>query len=115
VRVFYRRHDREAIVRAVAAGVRRLAASLPLLEVVLFGSSAANRHTAASDIDLLVVYAGPARADAFRLVKEAVALPRVEPHVYSEDEAAGLVPVLARMTRNGLRIYPPGWDSLSSM
>jgi predicted nucleotidyltransferase len=110
VRVFYRRHSRDEIVRAIAAGVRRLAASLPIREAVLFGSCAANRHTAASDVDVLIVYSGPPRAEAFQLVKEAVALPRLEPHVYSESEAAALAPVLARMARHGIRVHPPASD-----
>jgi hypothetical protein len=107
VRVFYRRSSRQDIVRAVEAGVAQLAARVPLREVVLFGSCARNRHTVGSDVDLLIVYAGSRRDDVFRIAKDVVRVPRLEPHVYSELEAEALAPLMARMTRDGIRIYPP--------
>jgi uncharacterized protein len=106
VRVFYRANSREEIVRAIEAGITPLAARVALREVVLFGSSARDRHTAASDVDLLVVYGGPPRDEVFRIVKDVIQVPRLEPHVYSEAQAEALAPVLRRMTRGGVRIYP---------
>jgi hypothetical protein len=106
VRVFYRRNSREEIVHAIEAGIMQLAARVPLRQVVLFGSCARNRHTAGSDVDLLVVYAGPRDDDVFRIVKEVLAVPRLEPHVYMAAEAAALAPVLDRMTRDGIQLYP---------
>ena len=107
VRVFYRTHSREEIVRAIEAGIGPLAARVALRTVVLFGSSASNRHTAASDVDLLVVYGGPPRDEVFGIVKDVMQVPRLEPHVYSQSQADALAPVLRRMTRGGIRIYPP--------
>jgi predicted nucleotidyltransferase len=107
VRVFYRANSRDEIVRAIEAGITALAARVPLREVVLFGSSASNRHTAASDVDLLIVYGGPPRDDVFGMVKDVMQLPRLEPHVYSQSQAEALASVLQRMTRGGIRIYPP--------
>ncbi len=106
VRVFYRQSSREEIVRAIESGIERLAARVPLREIVLFGSVGRGRHTAASDVDLLVVYGGEPRSDVFAIVKELLPIPRLEPHVYAEAEAEALAPVLARMTRDGIRIYP---------
>ncbi|MGQ9477637.1 MAG: nucleotidyltransferase domain-containing protein [Candidatus Bipolaricaulia bacterium] len=55
---------------------------LPLALVVLFGSYArGNYTTVASDVDLLIVYKGEPREGAFALVKEELALPRLEPHL----------------------------------
>ena len=73
--------------------------------VVLFGSWATGRATAFSYIDVLVVYAGPPRDDADKLVRQAIALRGLEPHVYSESEAAALQPVLDRMTRSGISLW----------
>jgi len=107
VRVFYRRNSREEIVRAIESGIARLAARVPLREVVLFGSAASDRHTAGSDVDLLVVYGGAPRSEVFTIVKEMLGIAHLEPHVYAESEAEALAPVLARMTRDGIRVYPP--------
>ncbi|MDR5710375.1 MAG: nucleotidyltransferase domain-containing protein [Armatimonadota bacterium] len=84
--------------------IRELARSLPLRRAVLFGSWATGRATARSDVDLLVVYAGPAREDAYRIVRTVVALRGLEPHVYSEAEAEVLRPLLERMTRGGVEL-----------
>ena len=81
-----------------------LAAVLPLLRVVLFGSTAQESHTIASDIDLLVIYQGEPRSDAFVLVRETLNLRGLEPHCYSVAEAAALAPVLARMAAGGVEL-----------
>ncbi len=69
---------------------------------MLFGSWARGRATVASDVDLLVVYAGRTRADAFRLVKATLDVPGLEPHVYSQDEYERLRGVLEPMTQDGV-------------
>ncbi|MDR7537890.1 MAG: nucleotidyltransferase domain-containing protein [Armatimonadota bacterium] len=76
------------------------------MRVVLFGSWAGGRQTAASDVDLLIVYRGPARDDAFSVAKLALAIPGVEPHLYTEAEAAQMQERLARMTADGIVLYP---------
>jgi predicted nucleotidyltransferase len=80
---------------------------LPLKQMRLFGSYATGRQTVASDIDLLVVYAGPARQDAYALVKRTLNLPHLEPHVYAEVEYASVKTTLERMTRAG---FPVDWE-----
>jgi predicted nucleotidyltransferase len=79
-----------------------LAERLPLVRVVLFGSWAHGRQTVASDVDLLVVYRGPRRDDAFREIKLTLGIPGLEPHVYTEEEATLAHPRLARMTAGGV-------------
>jgi hypothetical protein len=75
--------------------------------IVLFGSYATNSHTAASDIDLLVVYKGYAK-DAYAIVRKAFGLPLLEPHVYSEEEYTTMKQTLRKMTTNGITIYSDG-------
>jgi len=88
-------------------GLDRLAGRIPLVEAVLFGSFATGRQTVGSDIDVLIVYKGVPRDDVFALAKQEIAVPRLEPHVYSDEEAARLSELIGRMTRNGIRLYPP--------
>lgn len=106
VRVFYPRFNTQEVVLRVQQGLEALRRSLPVVRVVLFGSYAKGNYTVASDIDLLVVYRGPRREDAYNLVRRAVDLPRLEPHVYTEEEYAAIQKTLDRMTRGGRVIYP---------
>ena len=73
---------------------------------MLFGSWTKGKETVFSDIDLLVIYAGPPREDAYRLVKQYMNLRGLEPHVFSEEEAENLKTTLARMTEGGVVLYP---------
>jgi predicted nucleotidyltransferase len=106
VRVFYPRHDREAVIEALRAGLARLAGRLPIRRAVLFGSYARGNFTVASDIDLLVVYAGAWREDAYALVRQAVCLRGVEAHVYAEGEYAAVAPTIERMIAGGVGLIP---------
>ncbi len=108
VRVFYPAYSRDELVALLRERVAELARHLPLRRAVLFGSWAAGRATARSDVDLLVVYAGPAREDAYRLVRTVVAVRGLEAHVYSEGEAQALGRVLERMTRGGVDLLVGG-------
>lgn len=76
------------------------------MRVVLFGSWATGRHTAASDIDLLVVYGGSPRAGAYGLVRRTLDVRGLEPHVYAESECGNVESVIARMVRDGIVLIP---------
>ena len=89
-------------------GVAALHEVLPLVRVVLFGSYARGRQTVASDIDLLVVYAGAVRGDAYTLVRRTFDLRRLEPHVYAEEEYAQVSATLERMAQDGITVYSAG-------
>lgn len=78
-----------------------LDARLALQFVVLFGSYGRGNYTAASDVDLLVVYRGARNENAFALAKRTLDVPRLEPHVYSEEEYRALAGTIARMVRDG--------------
>jgi len=71
---------------------------------VLFGSYAKGRQTVASDIDVLVVYTGRPRADAYELVKRMLNIRRLEPHVYAEEEYEQARIVVERMIRDGISV-----------
>jgi predicted nucleotidyltransferase len=89
-------------------GVAALREVLPLVRVVLFGSYARGRQTVASDIDLLVVYAGTVRSDAYALIRHTLDLRRLEPHVYAEEEYAQVRETLERMVQDGITVYSTG-------
>lgn len=107
VKVFYPDISPSEVVRLVAERLPVLNEKLPLDRVVLFGSYARGNYTAASDIDLLVVYRGRRRSDAFAAVKKVLSLPRLEPHVYSRAEARQLARTIDRMTEGGIVLWPP--------
>lgn len=96
---------RDDIVASIREALPALRDELPVTRVVLFGSHATGRATVASDVDLLVVYEGPPRADAFATVKKAIPVRGLEPHVYTVDEAAKQRDLLGRMTQDGLLIW----------
>lgn len=109
VKVFSPRLSREQVLEVLRGAVGRLQARLPVRRVVLFGSYARGDFTAASDVDLLVVYADPVRQDAFAVVKQAVGLPHLEPHVFSESQFVAVEEGWERPLAEGVVIYeePP--------
>ncbi len=84
VRVFYPKWSRAEVIERLRAGVKELSRHLRLRKVVLFGSYAKGNYTVGSDVDLLVVYGGEPRPDAYALVKRILDIPRLEPHLYTE-------------------------------
>ncbi len=105
VKVFYPRYDLQALEKIIGAKIAELESALPVKLVVIFGSYARGDNTAASDIDLLVIYKGAPRADAFNKVVEIINLPRLEAHVYSETEYQRLKKVVARMITGGKLVF----------
>jgi predicted nucleotidyltransferase len=105
-KVFYPAKSRDEIIEALRSGAARLAERVPLREAALFGSYAIGRQTVGSDVDVLIVYEGEERDDVFVLAKQLIRVPRLEPHVYSEAQAAALRDVLSRMVRGGVRLLP---------
>ncbi len=108
VTVFYPPWNREALLVRLHEGVTALREVLPLVHVVLFGSYARGRQTVASDIDLLVVYAGAVRGDAYALVRRTLDIRRLEPHVYAEEEYAQVSEILEHMVQDGITVYSAG-------
>lgn len=105
VKIFYPEWTKEELVKKLREGVARLSLLLPVKEVILFGSWARGAYTVASDVDLLVIYEGEKRGDAFSLVKKTVNVSRLEPHVYTEEEFNALGPSFKAAALQGLLIY----------
>lgn len=102
VRIFYPEFDTEELVQLISRKLSALARELPLKLVVLFGSYAKRNYTVASDVDLLVVYAGRKREDDYAVVKRVLDIPRLEPHLYTEEEYEELREVLSRLIDGGI-------------
>ncbi len=107
VRIFYPRFDLAELTTALREGIERLAVLLPLRRVVLFGSYAKGSYTVASDIDLLVIYGGERRADAYALIKRTLNIPGLEPHPYADAEYQALAPIIERMVAGGVALLSP--------
>lgn len=90
-RVTYPTLSRDQIIERLGWSRVSLEKKLPISKMILYGSYAENRHTAGSDIDIVVVYEGKERADAYRLVMEKICLPRLEPKVYTEEQFNALI------------------------
>jgi uncharacterized protein len=105
VRVFYPRLDREAVLRLLKDGIKRLDATLPLRRVILFGSYAKGTYTVASDVDVLVVYDGEPHPGAYSLTKRALNVPRLEPHLYTSAEYHARAATVDRMVEDGVVIF----------
>jgi len=110
VRIFYPQFDKEELIQQLRLRIKELAAKMPLSLVILFGSYAHGNYTVASDVDLLVVYKGKERKDAFATIKKLIDISRIEPHVYSEDEYESLKEVMDRMTAGGVILFSSKGD-----
>jgi predicted nucleotidyltransferase len=86
VKVTYPALSRSELVDRLKETSITLKKRLPITRLILFGSYAVNRYTAASDIDLLVVYDGQEREDAFKVIMNELRLPRLEPRIYTEEQ-----------------------------
>jgi len=111
VRIFYPQFDREELIQNLKRKIKELASKLPLSLVVLFGSYARGNHTVASDIDVLVIYKGNERKDAFAAVKKTLDIPLLQPHVHSEGEYVRLKEVIGRMIADGVVLFPSPRES----
>ncbi len=108
VQIFYPEFDREKLLQIFSGRLKELERRLPLIYVVLFGSYAKGNYTVGSDVDLLVVYKGELRDDAFALVKRTLAIPHLEPHLYTEEEYSGMQETLSRMIKDGVVLFSKG-------
>lgn len=88
VRIFYPRYSLEEVVSRVRDTANRLAVQLGLLKVVIFGSYARKRFTAASDVDILIVYDdGVCDGDrVYNVFRTNLQLQQAELHILSKKE-----------------------------
>ncbi|ETN89520.1 nucleotidyltransferase [Thermus scotoductus] len=97
VRVFFPPWTKEEILKRLKEGLAVLREEVPLRQAYLFGSWATGRALPGSDVDLLLIYQGPARGDLHRLARKAFKGLPVELHAYTEEEAKALEPLLRQM------------------
>jgi len=105
VKIFYPKLRQAEVITQLKAKLPALAEQLPLVRVVLFGSYARGNYTVGSDIDLLVIYAGPERPNAYALVKRIVDLPGLEPHLYTQAEYEQSREMLDTMIKDGVVLW----------
>lgn len=105
VQIFYPKFDKKELIQKLKKKKEEPAKELPLSLVVLFGSYAQGNYTVASDVDLLIIYRGKERKDAFATVRKTLDIPLLEPHVHSEDEYNRLRSVIARMIAKGVVLF----------
>jgi len=91
VRVTYPTLNRNQVIEKLNQACANLERKLPISRMILYGSYAQDRHTAGSDIDLIVVYRGKQREDAYKLVMDEIRLPRLEPKLYTEKQFITLI------------------------
>jgi len=96
VRVTYASLSRSEVIEKLRKARISLKGKLPVSRMILYGSYAQDRYTAGSDIDVIVVYAGKPREDAYKLVTDEVRLPRLEPKVYTEEQFNALIAANSR-------------------
>ena len=105
VQIFYPKLNREEVIRKIRKGLDDLKREIPISLVVLFGSYARGNYTVASDVDLLVVYTGEKREEAYTTIMRILDIPRLEAHVYLEEEYREVKEVIERMTRDGVVLF----------
>ena len=87
MRIYYPRFGRGELIEKLRRCAEELSRKLPFKRVILFGSYASGRQTAASDVDVLVVYEGRRdKREVYDLCWDLIGLPNLELHLYSEDE-----------------------------
>ena len=91
VRVTYPPLTKAQVVQRLTEAYAGLRRRLPVTKMILYGSYAQGRHTAGSDIDVIVVYSGKQTHDAYRLIIEETKLPRLEPKVYTEEQFNSMI------------------------
>lgn len=78
--------SRDEILARIRSSLPRLRDVLPLHAVYLFGSYARGDYSPGSDVDVLVVYRGARREDAYALAWDALDVPKLQLHIYSLEE-----------------------------
>ncbi len=85
VRVIYPELNREQVIERLEKSAKSVARQIGLELLILFGSYAENRYTAASDVDVLAVCDDDAVAKAHEVLHNAAQLVNLELHVYGKS------------------------------
>jgi len=85
VKIFYPRYSRDEVVRILREKAEVLSKIKNTKKVVLFGSYAEGRYTAASDIDVLIIYEDEDWRDVYDTAWDIFNTPEIEIHLMSLD------------------------------
>lgn len=110
VQIFYSGFSRAEVIQTLRQRLADLQKQLPCTPVVLFGSYSGGNYTVASDADLLVVYQGAENEQAYASLKQVFGIPRLEPHVYTENVYRTMKKTINKIIKDGVVIYP--WDQI---
>ncbi len=108
-RVIYPKLEKAEVESRLREAALQASRIIPLQKVVLFGSYAKNRYTAASDIDVIAVYTGARRSDAYEALWRILHVPHLELQVFHEEDFSELLrqsPRFAQELKKGVQIYP---------
>ncbi|MBS7645413.1 MAG: nucleotidyltransferase domain-containing protein [Candidatus Bathyarchaeia archaeon] len=88
MRVFFPKFNRDEVAAKIREYAAELREKLGLEKVVLFGSYAKGTYTAASDIDLLIVFDDEKSSEGtvYRTLMKNIKLPRMELHLIPKSE-----------------------------
>jgi len=99
VRIFYPKLGKEELVSLLKEKVNDLSKELRIKLVTLFGSYAAGRYTAVSDVDVLAVIEGEHKDEAYRRIHDGLGINNLQLHLYTVDEYE----ILKRNSRSFVR------------
>ena len=102
VRIYYPKYSRDELISLLRERAHVLSKEIPLKLVILFGSWAEGRHTAASDVDLLVVVEGE---KDYSRIREAFGIRNLELFLYDVEEYRSGVPIIKEAEKKGVIIY----------
>jgi len=88
VREYYPRYSRDEIIHKLRETLQPIRRKIGVEKVILFGSYATGRNTAASDIDLLVVLDTKLidKNEAYKIIRKSINLRMVKLHLLAKDE-----------------------------
>jgi len=101
-------YSQAEVTERIASGLTRLKSLLPVKLIALLGPCAREDGNSQDKIELLVLYEGASREDAPALVKEALDITGLEPHVFSSQEYAYSKKSLDAHIAKGIVLFQEG-------
>ncbi len=69
IQIFYQKYNGNSIIQQLKDHIENLDEKLPPTLAVLFGSYAKGNYSVSSDVDLMVIYKGEPKDNAYNIVK----------------------------------------------
>lgn len=88
VKIYSPRYNREGVIRILSEKAKKLRRIIPVKKLILFGSYAKDKYTAASDIDVLLVYEDIEKInlDVYKVAWDILDIPEIQLHVYKSSD-----------------------------